>query len=146
MHLRPATTDDVETLFAIRCSVRENYQSREELAGLGITPGTVKAMLMSGEYVATLAIVDGQPVGFTMAHIPEGYILACFVRPEFEGRGVGRAVMRAAEEGLRAAGVTSAWLSTGQEPGLRAPGFYRHLGWQEDGHLEDGQLRFTKQL
>jgi hypothetical protein len=25
-------------------------------------------------------------------------------------------------------------------------GFYRHLGWRHDGYLEDGQLRFTKEL
>lgn len=81
-----------------------------------------------------------------MAQILEGYIFACFVRPGFEGRGIGRALMKAAEDGLRRAGVKRAWLSTGASEEIRAAGFYRHLGWYEDGFLEDGQIRFSKEL
>ncbi|MEO0948539.1 MAG: GNAT family N-acetyltransferase [Cyanobacteria bacterium J06641_5] len=150
MKLRAASASDVETLFEIRCSVGENHQSREELATLGITVESVKAMIAGGGYITTIAEVptvgEDRPVGFTMAQISEAYIFACFVRPGFEGLGIGRALMEAAEMGLRRAGVRQAWLSTGPEPGLRARGFYRHLGWLEDGHLEDGQIRFIKPL
>ena len=38
MRIRLATTADVETLFELRTSVRENHQSREELAAIGVTP------------------------------------------------------------------------------------------------------------
>ncbi|NJK61830.1 MAG: GNAT family N-acetyltransferase [Synechococcaceae cyanobacterium SM2_3_1] len=144
--LRPAEIADVESLFEIRCSVIENHQSREELAELGITPETVVDMIQCGDYMTTLAEVSGKPVGFTMAQISEGYIFACFVKPEFVGQGIGRALMQAAEEGLRQAGAQQAWLSTGSEPHLRAIGFYKHLGWIEDGYLEDGQIRFIKTL
>ena len=146
MKLRSASVSDVETLFDIRCSVTENHQSREELASLGVTVASVKAMIESGDYVTTIADKDEQPVGFTMAQISEGYIFACFVRPESEGQGIGRALMDAAEEGLRRAGVKQAWLSTGPEQEFRAIGFYRHLGWADNGYLEDGQIRFTKTL
>jgi hypothetical protein len=54
--------------------------------------------------------------------------------------------METAEAGMRDAGVERAWLSTGPGETLRAVGFYRHLGWIDDGHLEDGQVRFTKRL
>lgn len=146
MLLRPATPDDAETFFTIRCAVRENHYSREELAALGITPERVAEMLRSGDYISTIAEMDGRPVGITMAQLSAGFIEECFVLPEYEGRGVGRAVMAAAEQGLRAAGVTQAWLSTGPTPDIRAMGFYRHLGWKEDGLLEDGQVRFIKEL
>jgi GNAT superfamily N-acetyltransferase len=146
MTLRPAWVHDVETLFDIRCSVRENHQSREELDGLGVTVESVGRMIASGDYVSTIAEVDGRPAGFTMAQISQGYVFACFVRPEFEGRGLGRALMEAAEDDLRRAGVKQAWLSTGSGPHLRAAGFYRHLGWKDDGFLADGQIRFTKEL
>lgn len=146
MNLRPATIADVETLFDIRCSVVENHQSREELASLGITVESVKEMVASGDYVTTIAEVDGQAVGFSMAQISEGYVFACFVRSECHGQGIGGALMKAAEEGLRCAGVKQAWLSTSEDEGFRAPGFYRYLGWVDSGHLEDGQIRFTKTL
>lgn len=146
MTLRDARVDDVEALFDIRCSVTENHQSRDELAGLGITVESVGEMVASGDYVTTIAEIGGQPVGFSMAQISEGYVFACFVRPGCHGQGVGGALMKAAEEGLRRAGVKEAWLSTGEEERFRAPGFYRHLGWVDNGHLEDGQIRFTKRL
>jgi GNAT superfamily N-acetyltransferase len=146
IELRTARPDDTATLFDIRCSVVQNHQSREELATLGVTVDSVRNMIASGDFVSTLVEEDGRGVGFSMAQISAGYVFACFVRPSHEGRGIGRALMNAAEDGLRRAGVTQAWLSTGAEPGLRAAGFYRHLGWREHGHLDDGQLRFVKSL
>ena len=38
MLIRVAQQKDIETLFNIRTSVKENYQSRQEIAQLGITP------------------------------------------------------------------------------------------------------------
>lgn len=146
MNLRSATARDVEALFDIRCSVGENHQSRDELRTIGVTVETVRDMIEGGDYVSTIAEVDGRPVGFTMAQISDGYVFACFVRPDFENRGIGRALMAAAETGLRQAGVDRAWLSTGSDPHLRAVGFYRRLGWQEDGFLDDGQIRFAKDV
>ena len=45
MNIRLAESKDIETLFEIRTSVIENYQSREEIAKLGITPESVAEML-----------------------------------------------------------------------------------------------------
>ena len=146
MNLRPALTGDVETLFDIRCSVVENYQSREELTNLGITTQSIQEMIEGGDYITTIAEENGQPAGFAMAQISEGYIFACFVKPEFENKGLGRALMHSVEEGMHTAGVKKAWLSTGPESELRAVGFYSHLGWYKDGYLEDGQVVFRKTL
>ena len=146
MKLRAATPRDVEDLFAIRCSVNENHQSREELATLGVTVESVAEMIRGGDYITTIAEVDGRPVGFTMAQTSEGYVFAAFIRPEYEGRGIGRTLMQAAEDGMRRAGVEEARLSTGADRRLRAVGFYRHLGWREAGLLEDGQIIFKKKL
>lgn len=41
INIRVAQRDDIDTLFEIRTSVVENYQSREEIAELGITPESV---------------------------------------------------------------------------------------------------------
>ena len=146
MQIHPATPEDVAAIFDVRCSVRENHMSREELAVLSITPKTVREMITGGDYIVPVALIDGKIAGFAMARISEGYVFALFVRPEYEGKGLGRALMNEVESGLMEHGVTDARLHTGSEKGIRAPGFYRHFGWIESGVMEDGQLKFCKML
>lgn len=146
MKIRAATPDDVEALFDIRCSVGENHLSREQLAALDITVPSVRTMIESGEFVSVVADQDGVVAGFVMVETAKGYVFACFVRPGFEAQGIGGALMSAAEQELRRSGARELWLSTGAEPTLRAHGFYRHLGWREDGRLADGQIRYRKSL
>lgn len=142
MSIRVAAEADVETLFDIRTSVRENHESREQLAAIGVTPESVGGMLGTTAR-AWLAEFDGVPAAFSMADAGQGTIFAMFVRPEYEGRGLGRALMREAEDWLFAAGWDEIWLLTGGGP-LRANGFYKHLGWEVKGREADGQLRFVK--
>lgn len=147
IRIRPANRGDVEVLFDIRCSVRENHQSREELAAMGITPDAVAAMLESGDYAAPLALIGSRPVGFAMGNMAEGYVFACFVRPGEEGRGVGRRLLQAVEDAFRCRGVKQAWLSTEAIAHQRSVGFYEHLGWVRTGLMEDGRhWKFTKAL
>lgn len=146
MHIRPATPEDVAAIFDVRCSVKENHMSREELAALDITPETVREMITGGDYIAPVALTGGKIAGFAMTQISEGYVFALFVRPEHEGKGLGRALMHEVESGLVERGVTEASLCTGPEEGIRAPGFYRHLGWVDSGFMDDGQLKFCKTL
>lgn len=44
-----------------------------------------------------MAEVDNYPVGFSMANLTTGNILAMFIRPTFEGIGLGRALMAKTE-------------------------------------------------
>lgn len=147
MNIRVATQDDVETLFEIRISVAENYQSREELKALGITPASVAAMLDTN-CRAWVAEIDYQPVGFSLAHGAEAKILGLFVRPEFEGRGIGRKLMQTTEHWLWSQNNDEIWLLTDNDPQLRAYGFYQHLGWSPAGIVTEGnfqgEMRFTK--
>ena len=143
MRIRTASEADVPVLFEIRTSVRENHQSREELATIGVTPESIGEMMRSSSRV-WVAEVEGQPVAFSMADAGEGTIFAMFVRPGYEGRGLGRALMREAEAWLFDQGLEEIWLLTGSDPALRANGFYRHLGWQDAGLQEDGQIKYVK--
>ena len=61
MIIRVAQQEDIETLFEIRTSVKENYQSREEIAELGITPDAVANMLQT-DCCAWLAEIDNQAI------------------------------------------------------------------------------------
>src|SRR5687768_10671487 len=120
--VRDAREDDVELLFDIRTSVRENYQSREELASLGITAESVAHMLAT-EAKAWICEIDGHPVGFSMANERDRTVFAVFVRPEHEGRGAGRALLKAAEHWLFSRSPSEIRLSTGSDPALRSHGF-----------------------
>ena len=147
MHIRVATQDDIETLFDIRTSVVENYQSREEIAALGITPDAVQAMLQT-DCCAWITEVDQEAAGFAIANKTERTIFGVFVRPTFERRGIGRQLMHAAEQWLWSHNIEEIWLLTGNDPALRAYGFYLHLGWSlagvEDSGDFQGEMKFIK--
>lgn len=147
MKIREAKLEDIETLFNIRTSVIENHQSREEIAELGITPDSVAQMLQTN-CCAWIAEIDSQPIGFSIANATEKTIVGIFVLPAFEGRGAGRILMQAAEDWFWSQGIEEIWLLTGNNPNLRAYGFYLHLGWiptgvQLDGDFK-GEMKFVK--
>lgn len=149
MSIRVAQQGDIETLFEIRTSVVENHQSREEIAELGITPESVAKMLET-DCCAWVAEIGGQPIGFSMANATEKTIVGIFIRPFFDGRGAGRALMESAETWLYSQGVDEIWLLTGNDSNLRAYGFYLHLNWipvgvEPDGDFR-GEMKFVKRL
>jgi len=140
--VRQATVADIETLFDIRTSVAENQQSRAELKAEGITHDTL-AELMKGDARAWIAEVDGTPAAFSMAKGDEATVFAMFVRPEFNGRGLGRLLMDAAEDYLFAR-HDLIWLHTSEEQDIRAHGFYRKRGWVAVGAAERHNIRYEK--
>ncbi|NEP11568.1 MAG: GNAT family N-acetyltransferase [Symploca sp. SIO2C1] len=147
MNIRVAQKEDIETLFEIRTSVRENHQSRAEIAELGITPNSVAQMLET-DCCAWIAEIDTQPVGFAIANATEKTIFGIFILPSFENRGVGRILMQAAEEWFWSKEIEEIWLVTGNNPNLRAYGFYLHLGWipvgvESEGDFQ-GEMKFIK--
>ena len=79
-----------------------------------------------------------------MADASDATVFAMFVRPAFEGRGLGRILMKRAEEWLFEQGCVEIWLLTDANRDVRANGFYRHLGWNDAGIQQDGQVKFTK--
>ncbi|HEY9698071.1 MAG TPA: GNAT family N-acetyltransferase [Trichocoleus sp.] len=143
MQIRVAQLEDIETLFDIRTSVTENHQSLAELAKLGVTPDSIAQMLQT-RCCAWLAEIDGEAAGFSMANAIERMIFALFVRPTFAGRGVGRALIQQAEAWLWSQGALEIWLSTGNNPKLRAYGFYQHLGWTVTDDRLGNQVKFVK--
>ena len=149
MKIRVAQSEDIETLFEIRTSVVENHQSREEIAELGITPESVTEMLQT-DCCAWIAEIEEQAVGFSIANATEKTIFGVFVSPAFEGRGAGHAVMEAAEQWMASKGIEDIWLVTGNDPTLRAYGFYLHLGWTAVGVETDGafkgEMKFVKKI
>ncbi|HFK7186084.1 TPA: GNAT family N-acetyltransferase [Serratia odorifera] len=145
MKIRIATSGDVADMFRIRIGVHENKMTMAELAEYGITPESLPTML-SGDGQGWVAEQDGKVVAFAMADAGDATIFALFVAPPFEGQGIGRGLMAAAEQWLRGRGCTQAWLETDSDSNVRANGFYRHLGWLASNKQEDGQTKFIKHL
>lgn len=120
---RPARLEDLEAIYAVRMSVIENTLDDPSRA----------PPEMAASYIITIgrsfvAEIDGEIVGFSMVN-RTGYVWALFVRPEFEGRGVGGRLLALCVEFLREQGVPRAFLDTG--PGTRADRFYALQGWRE---------------
>lgn len=127
-------------MFEVRTSVRENHQGVGELAGLGITPESVSAMI-GADPCCWVAVEDDRIAGFSMIDDNAGTLFAAFVRPECEGRGIGGALVARAEAALfRRHPVI--WLETGR--GTRAAAVYRHLGWGSEIDLGNGNIRLFK--
>jgi GNAT superfamily N-acetyltransferase len=136
MNIREATRDDLHALVEVRGAVRENILTSE------IPPGRIVAGLeVRGR--GWVAEHEGRVVGFSMADREESMIWALFLRPEWEGRGLGRALLERAVEWLRGEGCGRIWLTT--ERGSRAEGFYAHLGWAAAGVTDKGEIRFELQ-
>ncbi len=130
LRYRLIEVSDVEQLFVLRGSVRENVLTRDQLAEMGITPtSTVDAM--SSVLKGYLCEVEGQTVGFSMANIQTREIAVIAVLPEFEGMGIGKELLRLSEKILWAAGCDSIWLWTWPNRSTRAVNLYIKCGWLE---------------
>jgi ribosomal protein S18 acetylase RimI-like enzyme len=91
----------------------------------------------------TLLVAVEQPgnvIGFAAVHPPENEMFLLFVHPEHAGRGVGRALLNAAHEALRAAGCREAILYT-HEQNKRAIAVYEAAGYRRDGFVRESDFR-----
>jgi ribosomal protein S18 acetylase RimI-like enzyme len=127
---------DIPDMFALRARTRENPISREELALLGITPESTAASLASGRTSSWVCLHCSSLVGFSTGDNTSGEILVVAVSPEFEGRGIGKKLLRSVVESLRSAGCNRLWLAASSDPNVRSHGFYRYLGWQPTGQSD----------
>jgi ribosomal protein S18 acetylase RimI-like enzyme len=96
---------------------------------------------------------SGRIVGYTAAHPEDGEMFLLFVDPAVGGRGVGRTLLAAAHDALRAAGCPQAFLFT-HEQNERAVAVYASAGYRRDGLVRVSEfggtmikeLRLVKEL
>lgn len=123
MIFREAKIDDIPALSEIRLSVTENILSDPRK----ITPEIYAAYLsVSGK--GWLCDIDGEAVGFSVASLSDASIWALFVRPGYEGRGIGTRLLKLATDWLFDMGASSIKLST--EANTRADRLYASQGWK----------------
>lgn len=137
--IRKATLADRPRISEVRLAVRENQLSA---ASVNKVESTANWIFEN----ATFWVWEeaGAVQGFSVADPRDGTIFGLFIHPDYEGRGLARALLPLACEDLRAAGFAEATLTTGA--GTRAERFYRSNGWQEVGRQDDGEIIFRKAL
>jgi ribosomal protein S18 acetylase RimI-like enzyme len=82
-------------------------------------------------------------VGYAAVHPEDGEMFLLFVHPASAGRGVGRMLLAAADEALRAAGCLEAFLFVHEE-NERALAVYAAAGYRPDGSDRVSAFRGTR--
>jgi len=132
------TTGDIAATFSVRLSTVENAITMERLeSDYGITAESMTDA-MAGDVKGWICEDAGVAVGFAMGNASNGEVLVVAVRPEYEGKGIGKNVLARVRDWLFRAGHQEIWLLTTPDRGLRAYGFYRSLGWLGTGRIQRG--------
>jgi GNAT superfamily N-acetyltransferase len=125
-HLRPARSDDAPAVAQIL--IEAGVAAWADFLG----EERIRAANADRTHPADVVAQDADGVcGFVAFNAHTGAVSRLYVDPRRWRAGVGRALLVAAEEGLRAAGVRRAWLNTEQRG--PAVGFYLRCGWRRDG-------------
>lgn len=129
--LRPAIAGDVAACIALRGRTRENPVSAARLAELGITEASWGQRVAAGSCAGWVALDEhGTLLGYAYGQRASGEVEVLALLPEAEGQGLGRRLLQAVVDDLRAHGHIRPWLMADATPTVRAHGFYRHLGWR----------------
>ena len=156
--VRRATADDAQAIGAVfDAAVRAGWAYLGELARKPMFAPEDWDQLVADHAPprALLVATDqaGHVVGYTAAHPEDGEMFLLFVHPAGAGRGIGRTLLSAAHDALRAAGCQQAYLYA-HEQNERALAVYQSAGYRRDGSVRESdfsgtairELRLVKQL
>jgi GNAT superfamily N-acetyltransferase len=138
MHLtyRSALPRDAAECVAVRGRTRENAFSEDQLRSIGITSKSWEENIRSGARPGHVCISEGHIVGYCFGSRDTGEIEVLVVLPDFEGRGVGRELLKRTSNTLAELGHRRLFLGCSPIPTSRSYGFYRHLGWRSTGTFD----------
>jgi ribosomal protein S18 acetylase RimI-like enzyme len=135
LEFRQMTVEDVPATFSVRTSTVENAITMERLeSDYAITPQSLTDS-MGRDVKGWVCTDSGTVVGFAMGNHTTAEVLVVAVRPEYEGRGIGKKVLASVRDWLFDAGHEEIWLLATPDPRLRAYGFYHSLGWRGTGKI-----------
>jgi ribosomal protein S18 acetylase RimI-like enzyme len=136
LHSRPAVSADAAECVALRGRTRENAISAATLASLGITAVSWANNIETGRLPGYVCTDDDRIVGYCFGDKHTGEIVVLAVLPQYEGRGIGKALLLQVVEDLRSLGYRRLFLGCSSDSSHRSHGFYRHLGWRPTGSFD----------
>ncbi|MDH4555966.1 GNAT family N-acetyltransferase [Pseudomonas sp. BN417] len=134
---RKAAPGDAPACIDIRARTRENAFSEEQLRELGITVESWSEGIRDGSLPGYFCCMDDRMIGYCFGDRDTGEIVVLALLPEYEGKGIGRALLQLVVDDFRAAGFSRLFLGCSTDAAVRSYGFYRHLGWVSTGELDD---------
>ena len=135
MTFREATISDIPGMQIVRNSVKENQLSNPAL----VTDKDCEGFI-TDRGMGWVCEADHNVVGFAIADLKENNIWALFVRPEYEGMGIGKKLHELMLNWYFSQGKEMVWLGTA--PNSRAALFYRKAGWKETGTHGEKEIKF----
>ncbi|MGN7990700.1 GNAT family N-acetyltransferase [Pedobacter sp. 22226] len=135
MIFRFAKTTDIAAMQIVRHTVKENILSDPAL----VTDKDCEEFIIE-RGKGWVCEVDGEVVGFSIVDLKEHNIWALFLRPEFEGKGIGKKLHRLMLDWYFEQTKEPVWLGTA--PNTRAEEFYSRQGWRKTGMVNKGEIKF----
>jgi GNAT superfamily N-acetyltransferase len=131
--IRAAASGDLPAIAAL-----QNAAARAAFAHIGpvewLEPRDWRADLVAADTALVAVDPAGDVVGFAFCGGCE--LQFFYTHPRVWGEGYGRALLEGAEEALRAAGCSEAFVYT-EERNERPLQVYHAAGWREDGHVKE---------
>ena len=135
MLIRNATPADLSICMDIRGRTKQNAIPKEVLESLGITVESWTVAMNEGNIIGNVSEVEGNVVGFTYGDTQTGEVLVLAILADYEGKGIGKALLETMVGRLKDLGHQRLWLATASDPEMRSHGFYRKLGWTSTGEF-----------
>jgi GNAT superfamily N-acetyltransferase len=133
--IRPAAEPDAEALAPLLAALGYPVAARavaERLRRIAAYPGPVVALVADAGDGSLLGVVTAHTFPTVHADAPAAWLTALVVAAEARGRGVGRALVRAAEEWAAAQGAVKVAVTSGAQR-ADAHRFYEGLGYAYTG-------------
>lgn len=133
LHIRPATPADAGTVAGLAAELAQSFpfsRAAFDRSYPAVLAAEDACLLLATDRGTDPAVAAGYLLGFEhpafFASGPVAWVEEVLVRPEYRGRGAGRALMSAFEQHAADRGCRLVALAT-----RRAAAFYRALGYQE---------------
>lgn len=136
IEFKRAQAEDAAACVVLRGQTRENAVSVKRLRQLGITEASWSADVRCGALTGWVAWGASEMAGYCFGAPATGEIVVLALRPAYEGRGLGAALLERLVQDLRDIGHTRLFLGCDPDPWVRSYGFYRHLGWRSTGTFD----------
>jgi GNAT superfamily N-acetyltransferase len=135
MIFREASITDISQIQIVRHTVKENVLSNPAL----VTDKDCEEYLMvKGK--GWVCEDDNQLIGFAIVDLQDHNVWALFLRPEYEGKGIGKKLHNLMLDWYFSQTKETLWLGTAFN--TRAEKFYRMQGWQEAGMHGTKETKF----